>query len=221
MPRGVMEKAGGTAVYVSKPETPSRKAVLLIHEWWGLNDHIKSLADNFSLRGYNAVAVDLFEGKTTTAEKEAAALMGADDPRRSLPKLREALAWLRHGPLRAEKVATVGWCFGGGYSLQCALQMPDLVDAAVIYYGQVETDPSKLEGCRVPLLGIFAEQDNWITLPKVMKFEEACKRAGVSLESYTFDAAHAFANPRNAQYDPRLAKEAENKVWAFLDKAMP
>lgn len=216
MSRGVMQKVGSTGVYVSKPETPSTKGILLIHEWWGLNEHIKGLADALALRGYNAVAVDLFDGRTTAAEKEASELMGADDRAKSLPKLRAALEWMRTGALKAEKVATIGWCFGGGYSLQCALQFSDLVNASVIFYGMVETDEAKLRGCKVPLLGVFAEQDNWITLPKVMKFEEACKRAGVPLENHIYDAHHAFANPRNAFFDPELARDAESKVLAFL-----
>lgn len=217
-----MTTVDGIQVYTVKPtQSDKREAVLLIHEWWGLVDHVKRWADGFAARGYHAVAIDLFDGKTTTDGGEAARLMESANPKECLRKLGTVLDWMkRKDGLGVARIATVGWCFGGGLSLQCALKFADRVSASVIYYGLLETDPERLRGCKVPLLGIFGTRDSWITLSSVRKFEEACRKAGVALESHVFEAEHAFATPINPQYDPKLTKEAEAKVTAFLGRTL-
>ena len=158
--KGRSEKIRGTNVYCSIPDSRDAKgAVLLVHEWWGLNDAVKQQVDGFAAMGYKAAALDLFNGKTATDADTAGKIMGEDKPEVSLPKLKNVLEWMRSPEgLGAAKVVTMGFCFGGGYSLQCALKHGDKVDGSVIYYGQLVTDPQALKGCHVPLLGIFAKE---------------------------------------------------------------
>lgn len=220
MLRGTFQEVGGARHYLVKPETTSAKAVVLIHEWWGLTDQMKSLAEQYAKEGYLALAVDLFDGKSTQDPNVAAQWMASCDPKRALTKLRDALLWLQDGPLKIPRVATIGWCFGGGFSLKCALEMPELVQAGVIFYGLVETDEKKLKKCTVPLLGIFAEKDSWITPAKFRGFERACREAGVSLEMHVYDAEHAFHNPKNPQHQAMDALDADKKVFEFLRKTL-
>ena len=113
--------------------------------------------------------------------------------------------------------AVVGWCFGGGWSLQAALANPSL-NGAIIYYGQLETDPAKLSAIKASVLGIFGKADKGIPPETVGKFEAALKQANVKAEIYSYEADHAFANPSNPKYDEKSAANAWAHVTAFLDK---
>ena len=172
--------------------------------------------------GYKAAALDLFNGKVATDAGMAEKLMGEDKPESSLPKLKSVLEWMRSSDgLGAAKVATVGFCFGGGYSLQCALNFGDKVDGSVIYYGQLVTDPQALKACRAPLLGIFGKKDAWINPTMVQQFKDACRKAGVARECHEYEADHAFVNPINPKrYDAKLAKDAGEKTRAFLKRVL-
>jgi carboxymethylenebutenolidase len=118
-----------------------------------------------------------------------------------------------------EQIAVMGWCFGGGWSLEAALDHPDL-DAAVMYYGMPETDVARLATLKPPLLGIFANRDGHITPEVVDQFEAGLAEAGVTAELHRYDADHAFANPSNPKYDEVNAGDAWEKVVAFLARTL-
>jgi len=208
-----MDYAGGSfGVYRGGPEKSS-KAILLIHEWWGLNAHIKGLADQLGRLGYATYAIDLYEGKVAGDPGQAAAYMRAVDDARALEKL---VAALKKMGAAHESVGTIGWCFGGGWSLRASLAAPELVDATVIYYGLLVDDPAVLKKLKGPVLGIFATQESWINPGKVAAFEKALKEAGVAHEIKSYDADHAFANPSGERFKLAPARDAWKRTLDFF-----
>lgn len=199
--------------YVAGPED-AKAGILLIHEWWGLNDHIRGQADRLAKQGYRALAIDLYGGEVTTDAKIAAELMQAVDQSVANGKLQAALDYLK-APER--KIGTLGWCFGGGQSLQAALLDPDAVTAAVVYYGELVTDMEKLMPLKAHLLGIFAIEDAWITPEKVVEFTSLASTLGKNIEIRSFQADHAFANPSSPSYNGDIAQEAWQITQDFLD----
>lgn len=193
----------------------AKRGILLVHEWWGLNDHIRGWADRFAALGYRAIAVDLFDGKVATTPEQARKLIQSVDQAAADAKHAAVLKQLQ-APGR--KVATIGWCFGGGQSLQASLAAPELVDATVIYYGPLVTDSARLSFLEGPVLGIFAKQDTSITPEKVKAFEQAMKQADKPVEIHMYDANHAFANPSGKAFNSEAAKDAWEVTKAFLDK---
>jgi carboxymethylenebutenolidase len=209
---------GGEAkAYVAKPKAKPKGAVLVLHEWWGLNDWVRSMADRLAGEGYLALAVDLYKGKVAADPKEAGALMGQKDEKWGDAVEEAGLEWLKANAGGA-KVATLGWCMGGGESLKASLNDPKDVDATVIYYGIPVTDVSRLKTLRGPVLGIWANQDGWITPDKVKAFDDALTQAGVKHEFHAYDADHAFANPSGGKYNGPAAADAWQKTRAFLAK---
>ncbi len=205
---------GGEA-YLSLPEGAGpHPAILVIHEWWGLNDHIRHWADRLAEAGYAALAVDLYEGETATTPDEAMALMQAVDEEAAIATMRAGHEYLAT-EVQATKRAVIGWCFGGGMSLKAALSLEGL-DAVVMYYGQIVDDPEQLRAIDAPLLGIFANQDTSITPAKVDAFDEALDAAEIDHTIVRYDANHAFANPSSARYDHANAADAWAKVQAFF-----
>jgi len=202
--------------YASKPKGEPKGTVLVIHEWWGLNDWIKHEADELADLGYLALAVDLYKGQVATTPEDAGKLMGALDKEWAGKVEHAGIGWLKE---KAPKhtLATIGWCMGGGQSLQASLANASEVAATVIYYGMPESDAGvvgKLKGGAV--LGIFAKKDGWITPDKVEAFDKALTAAGVSHEFTSYDADHAFANPSGGKHNPEAAKDAWKKTRAFL-----
>ncbi|MCB9542254.1 MAG: dienelactone hydrolase family protein [Myxococcales bacterium] len=217
-PKGEMVTIGDGQHYLSLPAGVSAPmpAVLVIHEWWGLNEHIKHYADRLAAEGYAALAVDLYGGQTAKTPDEAMKLMQQVDAAKAGATLSAAAAWLADdGRVRATKRGTIGWCFGGAWSLQSGLMIEGL-DAVVMYYGRVETDPAALAGLDAPLLGIFATNDSHIPAGQVDAFEEALKAAGKTATIARYDAQHAFANPSSGAYDAEDAADAWQKARAFL-----
>lgn len=217
-PRGQKVEIEGTAMYLSLPEGKQAPlpALVVIHEWWGLNDNIRHWTDRLAEDGYAALAVDLYGGKAATTPDEAMAAMKAVDEKKALATVLAAHDFLEKDPrVKASKTGSIGWCFGGAWSLQLALNEPDL-DAAVIYYGHLVTDPAKLKAIKAPVLGIFANKDKAITKESVDEFEKGLKTAGVENTILRYDADHAFANPSQARYDEKSAAESWEKVRAFL-----
>lgn len=219
-PRGVpIELAGGTA-YLSLPEDASAPlpAVLVIHEWWGLNDHIRHWTDRLAADGYAALAIDLYDGAVATERDHALELMKGVDEARARAILDAAHRFLAEDPrIGASKRAVVGWCFGGGWSLQHALTQPEL-SAAVVYYGRLETDPAVLAKIQAPVMGVFGNQDAGIPPAAVDGFAAAMKDAGKSLQVHRYDAQHAFANPSSGRYNPEAAEDAWVHARAFLGR---
>ncbi len=191
--------------------------VLLVHEWWGLNDQIKSVAAEFAKQGYLAVAVDLYNGETTTSSAKAGRLMKAVDDKRATRQIKTMADWLRTHKDSTGKIGTVGWCFGGGWSLNCSIATP--VNATVIYYGHVTRSARQLASLKGPVLGHFATKDNWITKAMVEGFESAMKKAGkTDLTVNWYEANHAFANPSSARYDQKDAALAWQRTLDFYKK---
>ena len=199
--------------FVAKP-AKTAPAVLLIHEWWGLNNQIKAVAADLSEQGYMAFCVDLYDGHVTADATQAGAWMEQLDPKQATETLVAWVQWLKKAPGCSGKVATLGWCMGGGWSLNASIADP--VDATVVYYGRVDrsvTDLGKLKG---PVLGQFAARDQWINKPMVEGFEAAMKKAGKKLEVYWYDADHAFANPSNPKYKKDDAAKAHAQALTYL-----
>jgi len=202
------------------PEGEVGPAVLLIHEWWGLNDQIKAVAAELAKLGFVAFAIDLFDSEPATEPDAAMALVEGLDREVATAKLVAAIEWLASYDRTTGKVGTVGWCFGGGWSLDASLATP--VDATVIYYGNVEKTAAEVEPLYGPVLGHFATEDKFITRDMVDRFERAMAEAGKSefLTVYWYDADHAFANPSGARYDASDARLAWDRTLEFLRAAL-
>jgi carboxymethylenebutenolidase len=198
------------------PAATPAPTVLLIHEWWGLNDEIKTMAAEFAKEGFLALAVDLYDGKVAAAPADAETYMKGVDSAQAEETLASWIAWLRADSRGNGKVGTIGWCFGGGWSLNASITTP--VDATVIYYGRVERSADDLKKLKGPVLGQFAEQDGWINPAMVQGFEANLKAAGKPAEIYSYSANHAFANPTGDNYDKEDAQTAWARTLEFLRK---
>lgn len=196
------------------PDAARAATVLLIHEWWGLNDQIKSVAAELAREGLVALAVDLYGGRSTADAGEARRYMQSVKAAEAIDTLSSWIAWLRRHERGTGKVATVGWCFGGGWSLNASLAAP--VDATVIYYGNVAKNAAELGALRGPVQGHFATRDRFINRPMVEGFASAMEASGKSLEHHWYDADHGFANPTTGRYDKPDADLAWTRTLAFL-----
>ena len=180
-PEGTVTKlqAGGqpSEAYVARPQGRPRGALLVLHEWWGLNDWVKHQADQLAKEGYLALAVDLYKGKVATTPTEAAELMKAKDESWGDQVEEAGLEWLKRNASGA-KVGTIGWCMGGGESLKTSLNDPKDVGFTIIHYGMPITDVARLKTLRGPVLGIWAKRDRSITTEKVAAFDTALTEAG-------------------------------------------
>lgn len=207
----------GTKAYLSLPDVdPPVPGIVVIHEWWGLNENIKHWSDRLAADGYAALAVDLYEGRVADNRDSAMVYMKSVTDERAHEILQAAHEFLADDPrIAAPARACIGWCFGGGWSLQHAINTPDL-DAAVIYYGQLETDPEVLSGINAHICGIFGNQDRGIPPEQVDAFVESLEAVGVPHSIFRYDAEHAFANPSSGRYNEEAAGEAWNEVRTFL-----
>jgi carboxymethylenebutenolidase len=220
-PQGEMIDVGGGKAYRSLPKSrkPPLPAVIVIHEWWGLNQHIKYWSDRLAEEGYAALAVDLYQGKVAETPDDAMKLMKAVDEKQARATLLAAFEELsKNDAIQAQKRASIGWCFGGKWSLELALDAPTL-DAAVVYYGHVEADAQRLAKLQTPLLAIFGNKDTGIPPKMVEKFEFGLEQAGdKDYKILRYDAEHAFANPSSARYDEQSATAAWQQTRSFLSK---
>jgi len=216
--KGTMIEIGKEKAYLSIPEGAKAPmpAVIVIHEWWGLNDNVMHWADRIAAEGYAAIAVDLYGGVVAKNPDEAMGAMRKVDDKKATEIMLAALKFAKDDPrIQATKRASIGWCFGGGMSLQLALAAPDL-DAAVMYYGHPVEDPKALETLKAPLLGIFGTKDKSIPPEVVKKFDDMLTDAKKAHHFHSFDADHAFANPSNPHYDEKNAGAAWEIARAFL-----
>ncbi len=200
------------------PEGQATGGILLVHEWWGLNHQIKSVASKFANRGYTALAVDLYHGDVADTRDHARSLMQSVDSKVATETLKIWVKWLRENARAGGKLATIGWCFGGGWSLNASLAAP--VDATIVYYGRVNKTTDELSALKGPVLGHFATQDKWINKQMVSGFESAMDAAGKSYASYWYDAQHAFANPTSARYDAGDVALAWQRTLDFLKRQL-
>jgi carboxymethylenebutenolidase len=200
--------------HFAKPKLPGNyPGVVMIHEWWGLNDNIIDTAEQLAAEGYLVLAVDLF-GKVAANADEARAQVGTLNQDTALNNLKAAIAYLRSQG--ATKIASLGWCFGGGQSMQLALSGQQL-DATVIYYGNLVTDEGRLNIISWPVLGIFGDKDTSIPVATVQQFDAALDKLGVKNEINIYPGVgHAFANPSGMNYAANETRDAWSKTLAFL-----
>lgn len=198
----------------------NRSALLVFHEWWGLNDYIKQEAEKLHDElGSAVLAVDLYDGKVATEAKEAQSLMGAAEANQARTSAISGggLAALTGGSLaKASRVGTIGWCFGGGQSFWAAVNSGSAVQACVIYYGMPSTDPAVLAKLKAPVLMIWGTKDDFINKNVVDGFKAAMAKAHKSLQTVSYNAVHAFANPSNPKYSKQDAADAHRRTLAFL-----
>jgi carboxymethylenebutenolidase len=200
--------------FVIKADNPTSNYIIMIHEWWGLNDYIKQEAEKLQaeLVNVNVIAVDLYDGKVATDAEEASKYMGEAKEDRIRAILGGAIDYAG----KDARIQTIGWCFGGGWSLQTAIMAGKQATGCVMYYGMPEKDINKLKTLNAPVIEIAASKDAWITPAVVSQFEkdmEALKKP-ITIKSY--DADHAFANPSNPKYDKASAEDAHKLVVEFL-----
>jgi len=200
--------------YELKAKNPTNNYILVIHEFWGLNDFVKRESEKIynDLGNVNIIDLDLYDGKIATTREVASKYMQEVKDDRAQAIIKGALAYA--GP--KAHIATIGWCFGGGWSLQASLLAGKQDVACVMYYGMPEQDVARLKTLNADVLGNFANKDKWITPTIVSKFEEDMKKAGKKLIVHQYDADHGFANPSNPIYDSEATKNAYAYTIAFL-----
>lgn len=194
--------------------------IIVIHEWWGLNEQVKTMARRLAGEGYVALAVDLYGGAIATTPDKAQALMTAvlDNPEAGRNNLRQAYDYLEKYAL-APRIGSIGWDMGGSWALQTALLYPDQLDALVMYYGQVAVDREQLGKVRLPILGFFGAEDKSIPVHDVQNFRSTLNELGKNAEVLIMIGAdHGFANASGSNYDERSAAEAWAKTLEFLKR---
>jgi carboxymethylenebutenolidase len=196
--------------------------VIMIHEWWGLNDNIRAMARRLAGEGFVVLAVDLYDGEVAETPVAAQALMArvTATPEATLDNLNQAYAYLERYAL-APRVASLGWCLGGAWSLQTALMLPTELDAMVMYYGQVVGDEAQLATLGMPMLGLFGADDASIPVADVQAFRATLNRLGKDADVRIYSGVgHAFANPSGGNYDAESAEDAWHRTVDFLNRTM-
>ncbi|PEN14109.1 dienelactone hydrolase [Longibacter salinarum] len=205
--------------YGMNPKTDSLPGVVVIHEWWGLNDNIRTAARRMAGEGYRVLAVDLYAGSVADTPDGARSLMeqAMKTPDRLAENLASANAYLRREG-GASRTAVMGWCFGGAMTLTAAVTQPDGYEAGVIYYGRVsDVSQEELEPISFPMIGFFGADDSSIPVESVNEFDTKMDEVGNTFEAHIYeDAGHAFANPSGTNYNPEAASAAWDKTTAFL-----
>jgi carboxymethylenebutenolidase len=210
----------GVKGYLARPKEAAGPlpGLIVIQEWWGLNDNVRAMTRRFAGEGYVALAVDLYEGKLGAVADEARALMekALGDFPRLMSHLAQARSYLAT-EAKAPRIGSVGWCFGGAMSLQGAIALGDDLDAAVVYYGRTVSDPAELAKISAPLLGLFGGADTGIPLDGVRAMEAELAKLGKPATVVVYDGAgHGFANPSGQSFDPAAADAAWQRAIAFL-----
>lgn len=211
---GGREVSGALALPSNWAQGDKVPSVLLIHEWWGLNDQIKAMAGKLADEGYVVLAVDLYNGVVTTDATTAlfqSKNVKEDD---AVDTLTSWGKWLRAHEASTGKLGTCGWSFGGGWSLAASLNMT--VDATVIYYGDVERSAEDLRNLQGPVMGHFGSRDMLINKDVVAGFESELTKAGRVATVHWYDADRDFANPEIRRYDEEDAKVAWDRTLAFF-----
>ncbi|MCH8556896.1 MAG: dienelactone hydrolase family protein [Balneolia bacterium] len=211
--------------FMAEPEASqgddSIPSVILIHEWWGLNENIQTMTRRLAGEGYRVLAVDFYGGEVAADMENAQRLMRAamSDFDAGLGNLELAADFL--AAHSSGSVGIMGWCFGGAWTLNAAINLSDKLDAGVIYYGRVNTDPEELANIDIPLLGIFGEEDGGIPVEGVREFESVLNDLGKDADIHIYEGAdHAFANPSGNRYKPEAAADAWEKTLEFLNNRL-
>jgi carboxymethylenebutenolidase len=223
------DSASGYLVYPSTATsgTIGKKlpAVIMIHEWWGINDNIRTMANTLAKQtGYVVLAVDLFKGQSTKDPTQAMKLVKtvSTNPQEAISNLQAAVKYTGSLPfVNSSKISSIGWCFGGGQSLQLALHSDQhpLV-ATILYYGTpLVTDKQELSKIKWPVLGFFGDHDQSIPLSQINSFKSALNSDGITNQIHIYKGlGHAFANPSGANYAPQQTSDAWEKTVTFLKK---
>jgi carboxymethylenebutenolidase len=200
--------------YMLPATSPSNQWLFVFQEWWGLNDNIKSEAEKFfeDLDGkVNVLALDMYDGGVATTAQDAMGLMRGTDEGRLINIVKAAQNFAG----KSAKIANVGWCFGGAWSLKSALILGEQNVGSIIYYGMPVRDVEQLKHLSSDVLGIFATEQN-ISKAVIEEFAAAMDQAGKQLDYKIYDAVHGFANPSNAKHDPEATQEAYTKAIGYL-----
>lgn len=218
------DSSSGYLVYPSAITGKKLPAVIMIHENRGLNDYIKSMANTLAREGYVVLAVDLFKGQVAQTNQQAQQLTSSvrSNPATTTSNLQSAVNYVSSLPfVDSSKIASIGWCFGGGQSLQLALhsEQHPLV-ATILYYGTpLVTDKQQLSKIKWPVLGIFGDHDQANPLPLINSFKAALDADGITNQIQIYKGlGHAFANPSGANYAPNETVDAWQKTLEFLKK---
>ncbi len=200
--------------YFVESEKSTNKYIFVFHEWWGLNDYIKKESDELKskLGDVNILAIDLYDGKVASTREDAAKYMQSVNQERALSIVYGAIDFVG----KDAKIGTIGWCFGGGWSLQASIMLSKQGNACVMYYGIIENTPETFKTLNAPVLGIFAEKDGWVNPEVYGNLEKNLKSAGKKVIIKSFDADHAFANPSNTKFDEKATTEAKKLTIEFF-----
>lgn len=202
--------------YLIKSATPTNNWIFVFQEWWGLNDNIKRQSEDIfnAVGNVNVLALDMYDGKVATDRENAGKYMQAFKQERGNMIVKGALNYAG----KNAKIGTVGWCFGGGQSLQAALTAGEQTVACVMYYGMPEEDVSRLKNLNSDVLNIWATQDQWINKDVMDKFKANMEAAGKNLTIESYDAGHGFANPSNPMgaFNETAYKDAEQKMVNYF-----
>jgi carboxymethylenebutenolidase len=197
-------------------------AIVVVQEWWGLNDWVKQQAEELAGQGYETLAVDLYRGKVATTRDEAHELMSGLPAQRAMRDLRGAVAYLKSQPnVDPSKIGAIGWCMGGGYAAQLAVDEPTLV-ADVVNYGQLPDSDSEVKAIHAKMLGNFGGKDQGIPPEAVHKFEQQMQANGNPVDFKVYPAAgHGFQNPVNKNgYNPQATADAKKRIADFFAKTL-
>jgi carboxymethylenebutenolidase len=213
--------SGNASGYFALPTGAGKHpAIIVIQEWWGVNDWIRQQTDRFASQGYVALAVDLYRGKVAKDQDVAHELMRGMPEDRAMGDLKSAFNYLASRPdVDPARIGSVGWCMGGGYSLALAAAEPRLA-ADVLNYGHLITDSASMQRIAAPVLGNFGAADRGIPEADVHAFENAMRAAGKQIDVKVYPGAgHAFMNPNNTQgYVQDAAQDAQSRMDAFFEK---
>jgi len=221
------QDAQGYLVYpVSSNDTVSKKlpAVVMIHEWWGLNENIKNMANLLAKQGFVVLAADLYKGEVADNPERAMELVqiARNNQNISINNLQSAVKYLSLLPnVDSSKIASLGWCFGGGQSLQLALNSQEHpLAATILYYGTpLVTDKALLSKIKWPVLGIFGDKDQAIPVEEINQFGTSLNQSGITNNIHIYKGlGHAFANPSGDNYAPKETEDAWQKTLSFLKK---
>jgi len=205
--------------YLSQPENKKTKSgLIVIHEWWGLNEDIHLMANQLAGLGYHSLAVDLYNGKSADGVREAFQLSSSLSKNEdlALANLKEAYDYLTD-ELGVEKVGIIGWCLGGKWSLRGSLMLSNEIDATVIYYGSLIDDTEKLATLEMPIIGFIGTKDR--LYKQFIQFDEDLKALNKDYSIHVYDGAkHAFANASGMAYDPEAAEDSWEKTIDFLNR---
>ena len=206
--------------YLAKPSADGQyPAVIMIHEWWGLNDNVRDMAKKLASHGYVVFAVDLYDGQVATTADQARELRSSFDEQYWIENMNTATEHIQE-QYSPDKIGSIGWCFGGQQSLNLAINNED-VDATVIYYGRLVTEQETLSSIDWPILGIFAELDQGIPPSQVNEFELALNELDITNDIYIYSGVdHAFANPSGERYAPEASMDAWKKTIEFFDETL-